>query len=108
MVDVQAGILHEPRVDEIDQVLERPTLAVAIVRPERLVARLGSVEQEHAEEILEAARGLEEGMALQIEDDVARRPRREPREATADLDVERPPFQRAGLLPDELEPGLLA
>ena len=63
-------MLREARVDEIHQALERPALAVAVVRPERLVARLGPVEQEHAEEILEAARGLEEGVALEVEDDV--------------------------------------
>ncbi len=70
VIDVHVGIPLELRVDQVHQALERPPLAVAIVGPERLVPRLGAVEQEHAEEVLEPACGLEERVTLEIEDDV--------------------------------------
>ena len=58
-------------MNEIDEALERLALPVAVVGPERLVAGLGAVEEEESEEILEPARGLEERVAFEIEDDVA-------------------------------------
>src|SRR6185503_13613321 len=102
VVDVQIGMPREPRVDEIDERLEGKALALPIVRPEGLVPGLGVLEREGAEQVLEPAGGLEEGVPLEIEDDVAGRPRRERREATAGLDVERVPLERARALPDQL------
>jgi len=71
MVDVQIGIPRETRVNEIDQALERLALALAVVRPERLVAGFIAVQPEDPEEVFQPSRGLEEGVALEVEDEIA-------------------------------------
>lgn len=56
MIDVKIGVPREPLVDEINEGLERPAFRGAIVRPQRAVARRGTVEGEDAKEIFEAPR----------------------------------------------------
>ena len=58
--------------DPVDEPLEHRALAVAVARPERLVAHLAVlVAVAEAEEVLEPARRLVERMALEVEPHVA-------------------------------------
>jgi hypothetical protein len=68
VVDVERGVVAEPRVDEVDEGLERDPLLVAIPGPERAEA----VGVEDAPEVLEAAEPIPEGVALEVEEDVPR------------------------------------
>ena len=78
VVDVHVGVPCEPLVEEVDQRLERPALLCPVVRPDRLVsphcavAGAGIAHQQAKEEV-QTARRLPERIALDIEDDVARR-----------------------------------
>jgi hypothetical protein len=108
VVDVQIGIPIEPRVNEVDESLERLAFALAVVGPECLVPGLGAVEEKKAEEVFEPAGRLEERVPFQIEDHVAGRARRKGGEAAARLDGEGSPLQGARALPDQLKPRLIA
>jgi len=73
VVDVQARVAREPLADEVDELLERPPLGVAVVRPEGAVA----VGVADAPEVLEPAARLPERVALDVEEEVAAGRRRE-------------------------------
>src|SRR5438105_10928119 len=81
-------MLEQARVDEVDEVLEHPLLLAAIVRPEGGEARLAAADLGHAEEVLEAAVGLPERVALDVEEEVARRRLWEQAEAALGLERE--------------------
>src|SRR4029453_16960347 len=108
VVDVQIGIAIEPRVNEIDEGLERLALALSVVRPECLVLGLGAVEEKEPEEVLKSSRRLEERVPFEIEDNVPGRARRKRGEAAPRLDSEGSPFQSARALADQLKPRLIA
>ena len=72
MVDVETRIAAAAFDDPVDEPLEHRALAVPITRPERLVAHVtGLVAVAVAEEELEPARRLVEGMTLEVEPHVA-------------------------------------
>ena len=74
MVDVRAGVAPAPGDGPVDEALEDLALAVAIARPGGLVAHSAVlVAVAPAEQVLEPARRLVEGMALEVEPDVAER-----------------------------------
>lgn len=84
MVDVQVGMRLQPRADEVEKALEGALLAGAVDALERREPplRIGVL---HAPQILEAARRLEERIALDVEEDVAGRWRRQQAEAALRL-----------------------
>ena len=69
VIDVQVGVVAEPLVDEVDELLEHLLLLLAVVGPEGAVA----VAREDAEEVLEPAVGRPERVALDVEEEVGRR-----------------------------------
>ena len=74
VVDVQVGIRAAALGDEVDELRERVAFALAVVGPEGAVGRapVGLAPQD-AEQELEPLRGIEERVALHVEEDVARR-----------------------------------
>ena len=68
VVDVHVRVLREPRVDEVDELLERRLLLLAARRPQRLERVVAVAE---APEVLEAALGVPERVALEVEEEVA-------------------------------------
>ena len=93
VVHVHARIAREPPVHQVDEVLEEPPLAGAIVGPPRLVAPVRAVAQQQAEEKVQPARRLPERIALDVEEEVTRRRRRQGLEAAAGLGVDRMPVE---------------
>jgi hypothetical protein len=74
VVDVRAGVALAPGDGPVDEALEDLALAVAIACPRSLVAhRSVLVSVAPAEQVLEPARRFVEGMALEVEPDVAER-----------------------------------
>ena len=72
VVDVEPRVAEAALDDPVDEPLERGALAVAVARPERLVAHLAClVAVAVAEQELEPARRLVERMPLEVEPDVA-------------------------------------
>ncbi len=72
VVDVQAGAPPPALDDPVDEALERRPLAVPVPPPQRVVDDLtGVVPVAVAEQVLEPARGLVEGVALHVEPDVS-------------------------------------
>src|SRR5207249_10866162 len=94
----------QPRVEEVDQRLERLALPCPVVRPDRAIS---AIEGQQAEEEVQAARRLPERIALYVEDDVARRGPRQALESAPRLAGKRMPVELAGGLADELQPGLV-
>ena len=113
MVDVHVGIARQPLVEKVDERLERAPLTVAVVRPDRpvapgsVVARRRVVLRQQAEEEVQPPRRLPERVALDVEDDVARRGSRQPLEALLRLCAQRMPRQGARRAPMQLQPGLI-
>jgi hypothetical protein len=70
VVDVEIRVGPEPLVDEVHDGLEGPALPGAVMRPYGLIPWFLRILGEDAEQELEASRGLEEGVAFQIEEDV--------------------------------------
>ena len=68
VVDVHVRVLGEPRVDEVDEPLEGRLLLLAARRPQRLERVVAVAE---APEVLEAALGVPERVALEVEEEVA-------------------------------------
>ncbi len=68
-------------MEEVDELLERALLALAVVRPEGSEGRPAVLAPEDAEEVLEPAVGRPERVALDVEEDVARRGLRQQLEA---------------------------
>ena len=87
MVDVQVGVLGEARVDEVDELLEGVPLGVVVVRVQR---REVAVDVEDPPEVLERAVRVPERVALEVEEEVARRGLGEEREAGVGLLREQP------------------
>ncbi len=108
MVDVQVGVALDPLADEVDELLERASLALAVVGPEGLELLLAILQPEDAEEVLEPAARLPERVALHVEEEVARRGLREQREAALVLGAEGLVCVRARAPVAELELGLVA
>ena len=109
MVDVQPGVPAAALDEPVDEPLEDRPLAVAVARPERLVAHLaGVVAVAVAEEELEPARGLVERVPLEVEPDVAGVGRGQEPEAALLLVVEELVEVRARDAAAELELGLVA
>ena len=105
MVDVQVGVLGEARVDEVDELLERLPLGVVVVRVQR---REVAVDVEDPPEVLERAVRVPERVALEVEEEVARRGVGQEREAGFGLLRQQPVDVLAGLARVQLELGLLA
>ena len=76
VVDVRAGVLGDAGRGEVDELLERPLLLGAAVRPERREP-LAAVGGDRAEEVVQALTRQRVRIARQIEEDVARRGRRQ-------------------------------
>jgi hypothetical protein len=70
MVDMHAGIGGEPRVHEIDELLEYSPLAVAVVRPHRLVLPVTAVAKQYSEQEMQTARRFPERITFDIKNDV--------------------------------------
>ena len=81
VVDVHVWIGAQALVEEVDELLERALLALAVVRPEGSEGRPAVLAPEDAEEVLEPAVGRPERVALDVEEDVARRGLRQQLEA---------------------------
>jgi hypothetical protein len=79
MIDVHIGVLLAALHDEVDERFERRALFAEIAGPERAILALFA--EVHAEEVLEAALGRVERIALHVEVDVALIGRRELGEA---------------------------
>ena len=105
VVDVQRRVGGEPLVDEVDEALERVALLVAGGGEDRLEA---AVRVEDPPEVLEAALVVPERVALEVEEEVARRGVGEEREARLGAGLEDDVLVFAGLAGAELEPGLAA
>ena len=105
MVDVQVRVLGEPRVDEVDERLERLPLGRMVVRVQR---RERALHVEDPPEVLEAAVLVPERVALEVEEEVARRGVGQEREAGLGLRLEEDELVLAVLVRPELELGLLA
>ena len=80
-------------MDEVDERLEGRSLLLAGRRPERL-ERVVAVDE--APEVLEAALGVPERVALEVEEEIAGRGVGEQREAGFRLRLEELPAVRAG------------
>src|SRR5262245_47978294 len=91
---------------EVHELLERPPLPRAVRRPERNEAPFSALLVSDAEEVLEPTL-VEEGVALEVEHDVAPVRPREPSEAATLLRREELVAQLAGLALIDLELGLL-
>ena len=104
VVDVQARVARASLVDEVDEVLERLLLGGAVVRPEGAVA-LGVAD---APEVLEPAARLPERVALDVEEEIAGRGRRQEREPARRLRRQHAVDVLAGARMVELELGLPA
>ena len=105
VVDVQVGVLAQPRVDEVDELLERLPLGVVVVRVQR---REVAVDVEDPPEVLERAVLVPERVALEVEEEVARRGLGQEREAGFLLLRQQPVDVLAGLARVQLQLGLLA
>ncbi len=120
VVDVQVGVDAAARLDPVDEALEGGLLALAVESPDDLVANLTGAWLQPgtccavgspvapAEEVLEPARRLVEGVALEVEPDVARRRLREQPEAAVLLVREELDEAVAGARVVELERCLAA
>ncbi len=111
VVDVQVGPAAPALGDVVDELDERLTLGRPVVRPERPEPWGTGVDLDHPEEVLQAPHGgaalLPEGIALEVEEDVALARRRHPAERIGVNHLVADPAVRIGVLL-ELEPGLLA
>ena len=105
VVDVQRRVGGEPLVDEVDEALERGALLLAGGGEDRLEAAVGV---EDAPEVLEAALVVPERVALEVEEEVARRGVGEEREARLGLRLEDHVLVVAGRASVELQLGLAA
>ena len=92
-------------MDEVDELLERLPLGVVVVRVQR---REGAVDVEDPPEILERAVLVPERVALEVEEEVARRGLGQEREAGFLLLRQQPVDVLAGLARVQLQLGLLA
>ena len=104
MVDVHVRVLREPRVDEVDEPLEGGLLLLAARRPQRLERVVAVAE---APEVLEAALGIPERVALEVEEEVAGRRVGEERESGCRLRREELPAVLVAEPRLELERGLV-
>jgi hypothetical protein len=85
VVEVQSGVVPDALAHEVDEDLEQALLRRAIEGPERRVARRAfRIEAGVAEQVLEPAPG-HEGIALEVEEHVARARRGQAREPAARL-----------------------
>ena len=98
-------MLAQPRVDEVDELLERLPLGVVVVRVER---REDAVDVEDPPEVLERAARVPERVALEVEEEVAGRRVGQEREARLGLRLLQAVDVLAGLARVQLELGLLA
>ena len=97
MVDVQVGIGPAPLGDEVDEGLEGRPLLFAVAPPQRLELGLAVLQLDPPPQVLQPA--LEEGVALEVEEEVARRglwQAREPAQLLRLQDLEDPPPFLAG------------
>jgi hypothetical protein len=81
VVDVHVRIGAQALVEEVDELLDRALLALAVVRPEASEGRPAVLAPEDAEEVLEPAVGRPERVALDVEEHVAGRGLRQQLEA---------------------------
>ena len=70
MVDVEVGVLGEPRADAVDELLERAPLGLVIVGEKRLERAL---DVDHPPQVLERALLVPERVALDVEEEVTGR-----------------------------------
>ena len=103
VVDVQVGVLREPGVHLVDERLEGRALPVVVGRPPHgeLVVRVGL-----APEVLEAARVVPERVALEVEEEIARRRIGQQREPGGGLEREELVLVASALARDQLQPSL--
>jgi hypothetical protein len=94
--------------DQVDEPLEAGLLGRAVLGPDAVVARLAVLEVDPAEEVLEPARGLVPGVALEVEPDVAGVWLGHEVEAAVGLEWEVLDAVLGGAAPVELEAGLEA
>ena len=116
MVDTQIGMRLAPSLDVVYELLENrllpggetPALPVRPERPARVILRLPvRAERRPAEQVLEALRPHER-RALNVEEHVAGRRRRQPREAALRFAGTQFVVRRAALAPLQLDARLLA
>ena len=109
MVDVHVGVLGEAGVDEVDELLEGLRARRPGRGPGSRCSRpaVGPADQ-HAEEELEPAGGLEERVALHVEEEVTGRGRRQEAQAALVLRLEQAACELVGAAAVELEAGLVA
>jgi hypothetical protein len=108
VVDVHPRKACAALADQVDQPLEAGLLLRAVERPDAVVPRLAVVaEPDPAEQVLEPARRLVPGVALEVEPDVALVRLRKEREAALALEREDLVRELAREAAVELEPGLL-
>ena len=109
VVDVHPGVPRAPLLDQVEKPLEALLLLRAVERPDDVVLRHAVVvEVDPAEQVLEPARRLVPGIALEVEPDVARARLGQEGEAALGLEREDLVLELAGPAPVELERGLVA
>ena len=107
VIDVQVGPRPKPRVDEVDEPLEGHLLLVAAQRLERREDRRAGIDRDGAEQVLEASTGLEVRIAFHVEEDVARRRRRQQSKACPLVDRQQVVAMLAGTAMMRLQRGLM-
>jgi len=108
VVDVHVRIAAPALGDEVHQPLEARPLLGAVVCPDAVVTRLAVLKVDPAEEVLEAAGGLEPGIAFEVQPDVAVRGSGHSGEAAFGLDRQRVDAVLVGAVSMELELRLVA
>jgi hypothetical protein len=109
VIDVHSREARAALADPVEEPLEARILLVAVERPDAVVLRDALVvEVDPSEQVLEPARRLVPGIALEVEPDVARVRLGQEREAALGLEREELVLELAGLAPVELETRLVA